>query len=120
MPPSEDDPLESLRDQIRATQDAAQRLAGEASRARSARTPPAGWATTEEHAERTEEIRAIASVLESLRELIPDELIDQFRELVRQILLLLRALIDWWVDRMDELPRSQAQEPPTAQDIPIA
>lgn len=117
--PSGDDPLAGLRDQIRATQVAAEKLAGEASRARGARTPPAGWATTEDHAERTNELRAIAALLETLRELIPEDLVDQFRDLMRQILLLLRALIDWWVDRMDEVQRP-AGEPPVAQDIPIS
>lgn len=120
MAQTDPDPLDSLRDQIRLTQEAAERLAGEASRARQAETPPKGWSTTEEHSARTEEVRALTVLLETIRELIPPELVDQFRDLVRQVLLLLRALIDWWVDRMEQAPASKSAGPPVVQDIPIA
>jgi hypothetical protein len=104
-PPPEDDPLDQLRDRIRATQEAAERLAGETADARRAasegRIPPAGWQTPSDHAERNSEVQALVALLESLRDLIPEELKDQFRELVRQLLLLVRALIDWWVDRIE-------------------
>lgn len=120
MPPPDDDPLAQLRDRIRATQDAASRLAGEAERARTAETPEAGWASPHEHAQRTEEVRALVTLLESFRELIPEDLADQFRDLVRQLLLLLRALIDWWIDRMDTPPGTGAGNEPSVQDIPIA
>jgi hypothetical protein len=120
MPQTDDDPLEQLRERIRATQDAASQLAGEAARARRASTPPAGWATAGEHSQRTEEVRALVTLLESFRDLIPEDLADQFRDLVRQLLLLLRALIDWWVERMDAPPRSAGSDGPSVQDIPIA
>jgi hypothetical protein len=122
MPQTDDDPdpLEQLRSRIRATQEAAGKLAGEATRARHASTPPAGWATAEEHGRRTEEVRALVTLLESFRELIPEDLIDQFRDLVRQLLLLLRALIDWWVERIDAPPQRGGGEGPAVQDIPIA
>lgn len=103
--PPEDDPLDQLRERIRATQEAAERLAGEAADARRAttegRVPPAGWQTPDQHAERNSEVQALVALLEALRDLIPEELKDQFREVVRQLLLLLRALIDWWVERIE-------------------
>lgn len=120
MPPPDDDPLQQLRDRIRATQDAAHRLADEAAQARSAKTPPAGWASPSDHADRTEDVRALVTLLESFRELIPEDLADQFRELLRQLLLLLRALIDWWVERMEAPPRTAGAEGRAVQDIPIA
>lgn len=120
MPLPEQDPLEVLREQIRATHEAAEALAGEASHARDAQDPPAGWATPGDHADRTDEVRALASLLETIRELIPDDLADQFRDLVRQVLLLLRALIDWWVQRMESVPGPAAATGPAVQDIPIA
>ena len=48
------------------------------------------------------------ALLETLRERIPDELREQFRELARQVLLLARAIIDWWVERMEAPPAAPA------------
>ena len=66
-------------------------------------------------------MQALVALLETLRDLIPDELAEQFRDLVRQVLLLLRALIDWWVERMEaEAGSDAAPTGPAVQDIPIA
>ncbi|MCW3016686.1 MAG: hypothetical protein JWO02_3778 [Solirubrobacterales bacterium] len=119
--PDDDDPLDELRSRLRDTQEAAERLAGEASSARAQDTPPAGWATPDDQARRTTEVQAIVALLESLRELIPDDLREQFRELVKQVLLLARALIDWWVDRIESPPASDGRpRGPVVEDIPIA
>ncbi len=92
------DPLAELRDQIRATTEAAARLAQETA---DAKVPPSGWATSEEQAERQQELQALVALVEALRDLVPPELKAQVRDVLRQLLLLLRALIDWWVERMD-------------------
>jgi hypothetical protein len=54
-------------------------------------------------------------MLEGLRRTIPAELQEQFTTLVRELLLALRALIDWYVQRMDE-----KQPEPAVEDIPIS
>src|SRR3954471_99574 len=99
------DPLEELRERIRATQDATERLAAEAAGAAKAhaqgRPPPQGWRTPDDTSQTAEEIRALATLLESLRALVPPELQQQLSEVIRQVLMLLRALIDWWVGRLD-------------------
>jgi hypothetical protein len=46
---------------------------------------------------------------------VPPELQQQVTELIRQVLLLLRAVIDFWVDRLDT-PRPGEVE---VQDIPV-
>lgn len=128
MPDDTDDPLADLRERIRATQEAAERLAGEASEARETHraggTPPNGWRTTEDHEARTGELQALVALLESLRGLVPTELQEQLTEVVRQVLLLVRALIDWLVERMEgRAPgsgRGTAGTGPDVQDIPIA
>lgn len=117
--PDDDDPLHDLRSRIRDTQDAAERLVGEASSARQQHTPPSGWATPEDHEQRTSEVQSLVALLESLRALIPDELREQFRELMRQVLLLARAVIDWWVERIDTPSASGEDPPPAVQDIPV-
>ncbi len=127
MPPTvSDDPLRELRDSLAASQAAAERLAGEAARARAehaeGRIPPSGWATPEQHAERSEELHALMGLLEALRSLVPAELEAQLREVTRQVLLLVRAVVDWWLERVG--PGAAAEAPAAdpavrVQEIPI-
>ena len=99
-----DDPLDALRERIRATHEAAERLAGEQ------RKPG--------DEETAREAQALVSLLQSLRDLVPAELWQQIRELIRQLLLLIRAIIDWWVDRIEPPgPRGAA---PEVEDIEIS
>jgi len=102
-PSSPTDPLAELREQIRATTEAAERLAAETAEARAGaqRVPPAGWATPDEQAARQQELQALVVLVEALRDLVPDELKQLVRDVLRQLLLLVRALVDWWVERMD-------------------
>jgi hypothetical protein len=123
MPDDPDDPLADLRERIRATQEAAERLAGEAAEARSTwqagEVPPAGWATAHEHRERSDEVQALAALLQTLRDLVPADLEEQFREVLRQVLLLVRALIDWWVERIEGRPPARAATAPDVEEIPV-
>jgi signal transduction histidine kinase len=91
------DPLTELRERVQAAQEAAERLAGEARH------------------ETRDELEALVGLLRTLRELVPAELQQQLTETIRQVLLLVRALIDFWVDRL-EAPRPEAVE---VEDIPI-
>src|SRR3954466_7617225 len=82
------DPLDELRSRVRETTEAAERIMRE--------VPPRGWAAPPREAgEARGEMQALVPLLESLRELLPPELRAQVTELVRQLLLVLRALIDW-------------------------
>jgi hypothetical protein len=124
--PAPRDPLDELRERLGATQAAAERLAGEAAGAMRAaaegRVPAQGWAVPEDRAARQEEAQAVLALLGALRELIPPELQAQLTEVVRQVLLLVRALVDWWVERLDPErppPAARADEN-RLQDIPIA
>ncbi|MCW3007342.1 MAG: hypothetical protein JWP17_1968 [Solirubrobacterales bacterium] len=115
---ADSDPLDDLRAQVRATTEAAERLIGDA-------VPPRGWSTPapEETAPFADELQALTSLVSALRELLPPDLREQLNDLLRQLLLVLRALIDWWVSRLDE-PVTAGAAPATAgsrgQDIPIA
>ena len=120
-----DDPIDDLRERLRATEEAARRLAGDAARAsRGAGPPPQGWATPDERAERTADVQALVALLESLRELVPDELKQQVSDVLRQVLLLLRALIDWLVERMELASGEPAARRPVrdrpVEDIPLS
>jgi hypothetical protein len=99
------DPLTELRERVHAAQAAAERLAGEArTQARDLPRPDA-----------RDEIDALVGLLRALRDLVPPELQQQVSELMRQILLLLRAIIDFWAQRL-EAPHAAEVE---IQDIPI-
>ena len=91
------DPLTELRERVQAAQEAAERLAGEARH------------------ETRDELEALVGLLRTLRELVPAELQQQLTETIRQVLLLVRALIDFWVERL-EAPRPEAVE---VEDIPV-
>ena len=127
------DPLHDLRDRLRETHEAAQRLAGHAEDASAAgRTqagvPPAGWATAQERATLLDELEEVAALLRALRELVPPDLQAQLTEVLRQVLLLLRAVLDWWVQRLEPPTPGDGAVPIRAargdegggQDIPIA
>ena len=57
---------------------------------------------------------ALFVLLDAVRRAIPRDLDDQFVRLIREALLTLRSLIDWYLERLDR-PR---REPPV-EDIPI-
>ena len=60
------------------------------------------------------DIASLLAIVEALRPNVPRELEDQFRALVRELLLTVRAFIDWNLARLD----AQTGEP-TVEDIPI-
>jgi hypothetical protein len=57
---------------------------------------------------------ALFTMLDGMRRMAPRELEDQLTNLIREFLLTLRSLIDWYLERMDR-PRQE----PKIEDIPI-
>jgi hypothetical protein len=106
--------LEALRERLHATQQAAQRLAEEAA---SAGPPPMGWDVPHAAERAGDELDALVSVVGSLRELLPPELRAQLADLVRQLLAFVRALLDWWIERLESGEQGRVAE---VQDIPIS
>src|SRR3954471_21890484 len=114
-PPEPADPLADLRDRLRATQEAAARLARSQPRA-----PPQGWAAPPRpdsgSAGADDELAQLVALLGSLRELVPPELQQQVTDLIRQVLLFVRAILDHVIDRLE--PGRGGE--PHVEDIPIA
>lgn len=116
------DIYDELRERLKATQTAAERMASRQQHPPpgGGEVPPQGWASHDDHQQpNVDEIEALLSALRSLRELMPDELQEQLRETIRQVLLLVRGILDLALERLEtgELPAPKPAEP--AEDIPI-
>jgi len=131
IPIDDTDPLAVLRARIEATQEAASALAADAEAAlRSGAGSSEGGIPRQGYSAPTsapggtdDDLRALLGVLETLRALVPAELQQQVSDIIRQVLLLLRALIDLWVARLEPgaaAARAQAEAgAPRVQDIPV-
>jgi hypothetical protein len=124
---SETDPdalLGRLEERLGRASEAAERLFAEAgTAARGPRTPPpSGWQTPEADGEArerrggTSELETLLAALASLRGLIPPDLQRRLSDAVRELLLAVRALIDWYLERS----KHGRAAPAEVQDIPIA
>ncbi len=60
------------------------------------------------------DLAPIFALIEALRRPLPRELQEQFTSLLREVLLTLRALIDWYLERLDK-----PELAPKVEDIPI-
>ena len=112
-----------LRDHIDAAHAAAERLVREAeARARAAAdedVPERGWEVPNREPERPSELAQIVALLDAVRGAIPAELTAQFAEALRELLMAVRALIDWYLDRLERGPQPPAGDGGRVQDIPI-
>jgi hypothetical protein len=117
---ADDDPLSQMRTQVDAAYAAADRLVREAeaaARERARDVPPAGFEGERTHSERSAfgDLQALAGLLETARSSVPPDVARQLAEAARELLIALRALIDWWIARLERPPET----PVEVQDIPI-
>jgi hypothetical protein len=77
--------------------------------------PPAGWSAPGEQAAGGAELEPLVELLRSLRELVPAELQRRLGEALRELLLAVRALIDWYLERLEH----RRAQPTEVEDIPI-
>jgi hypothetical protein len=137
------DPLKRLEERLDRASEAAERLIAEAAAAAIRKPPPSGWQRREPDGEAADgpeatsgegarsggkpggdratasdavgEIELLLEAARALRDRIPPELQRRLGEALREVLLALRALIDWYLERTER----QRQEPTEARDIPI-
>jgi hypothetical protein len=86
------------------------------------RPPPSGWQRprVEDPSDRdrwldSDELELVLTVLAGVRDRIPAELRRRLADAVRELLMALRALIDWYLDRTDRPAQGRAD----VEDIPI-
>ena len=107
----------------RARYEEAERLVREAQRAAeeaAARTvPPRGWSVPGEQrggrAGPYPDLAQLTALIESLRGIVPPELARQLADALRELLVALRAVLDWYIARL-EPPEPASSD---VQDIPV-
>jgi hypothetical protein len=121
--PPEEQVLQRLERRLDEASAAAERLIAEAAAsaatgARERRPPPAGWQAPSEGATgpSNRDAELLGEVLQRLRDLIPPELQQRLAEALREVLLALRALLDWYIERLER----RRAAPVEVHDIPIS
>ena len=121
------DALRRLQQRLDRASEAAERLIGEAAAAAVRRPPAAGWQARAPEPEpepdsggrsapaSASEIELLLDAVRALRERIPPELQHRLGEALREVLLALRALIDWYLERTEQRGRAATE----VRDIPI-
>jgi hypothetical protein len=79
-----------------------------------AKPPPRGWQIPED-AGSSPDPDPLVALVQAMRELIPPELERRLVAALREMLLALRAVIDWYLDRLER----KREESVEVQDIPI-
>jgi hypothetical protein len=107
-------------DRLRAQYEEAERLVREAQRAAEEaaerEVPPAGWSVPGSEARPPAfDLSQLTALVESLRGVVPPDLARQLADALRELLLAIRAVLDWYIARLEP------PEPPDSdvQDIPV-
>ena len=119
MPDPAAEALREVRARLDEAHAAADRLVQEAQRqaeAERSRVPPRGWDTGQDDVS-PPELEALLALLDGVRDAVPAELSRQLTTALRDLLLALRALIDWYLERLGE-PAPKAA-PIEVEDIPL-
>jgi hypothetical protein len=98
--------------------EAAERLVREAqerAEAAAREVPPNGWSSGHPPPDAFPDLGALLKLVDGLRDQLPPELSRALADALRQLLLALRAVLDYAIDRLDEPPATER----TVEDIPI-
>ena len=117
--PETGDPFDELRARIRATADAAERLSFEAAAGAAPEDEAGAGRRARAAEEATHEAQALVALVQLLRDLLPEDLRRQVTDLVRQVLMLVRAVIDWYLQRLEPGTAEARAAGPVVEDIPL-
>jgi hypothetical protein len=112
-----DDVREQYEQAERLVREAQQAAEAAASAAGAHEVPPRGWSTPggQQTSAPFPDLGALAALVESLRGVVPPELTRQLSDALRELLIALRAVLDFYIARL-EAPEPQ---PPDVQDIQV-
>jgi hypothetical protein len=114
-----DDPARAFADAERLVREA-QAAAEEAVRAAGGEVPPKGWSSAGSSSAPAggpafPDLSGITALIEAVRGTVPPELGAQLVEALRGLLMALRAVLDFYIARLEPAPRKEVE----VTDIPI-
>lgn len=114
MPESDREAFEAAEKLVREAQERAERLANEAAR----EVPRNGWASAgpQPGANPFPDLGALIALVDGVRGHVPPELARQLADALRELLIAIRAVLDYSIDRLD---RPVEGGDPQVEDIPI-
>jgi hypothetical protein len=112
MPEPDRAAYEAAEKLVREAQERAERLANAAA----AEVPPNGWSSGPPPSDAFPDLGALLKLVEGLRGQLPPELARQLADALRELLIALRAVLDYTIDRLDTPPAPERE----VEDIPIS
>jgi hypothetical protein len=123
LPEPADDALREVRERLDEAHAAADRLVQEAQRQAedaggepAAPVPPSGWDSAGGDAA-APDLRSLMLLIEAVREAVPAELTRQLAAALRELLIALRTLLDWYIERLGD--PDERRRGPEVEDIPL-
>jgi len=122
-PAPDRDALDAVRAHLDDAHAAAERLVREAQRqaeeASAQEVPPRGWESAPGVTPPSgpSDLQTVVALLDALRRAVPPELSRQLAEAVRDLLLAVRAVIDWYLEKLGD--RRTGPTGPEVEDIPL-
>jgi hypothetical protein len=90
--------------------------AEQAARAAANGVPPGGWSAAEQPAGSPfPDVTALLAVVDAMRDAVPPELARQLADALRELLIAIRAVLDYSIDALERPPRGERE----VEDIPI-
>ena len=77
--------------------------------------PPRGWDSPRPEASPFPDLSALLGLVETARGALPPELARQLADALRELLIALRAVLDYSIERLERPPHQE----PEVEDIPI-
>jgi hypothetical protein len=106
------DPFGDAERLVRAAQEAAEQAAA----ASTAEPPPRGWATPEPPSPGPfPDLAPLFALVDALRGTVPPDLLQQLTDALRNLLLALRAILDYSIARLERPPAERVP----VEDIPV-
>jgi hypothetical protein len=113
MPEGDREAFEAAERLVREAQERAEQAANEAAR----EVPPNGWASagSPPPGDAFPDLGALIKLVDGLRGQLPPELARQLADALRELLIALRAVLDYTIERLEHPPQGERE----VEDIPI-